>query len=438
MTDSNKKGFAGTIGDKVETAAYFLGISLYEAGVKLASGFNEKAKLMCRGRRNLLSEGLKKYDFSGYPIWIHCASLGEFEQARPLIERLKAERPDIKVVVTFFSPSGYEVRKNYPLADAVLYLPFDTPGKASAFLRMVNPRLAVFTKYEIWRGYLRALQDLQVPALLISANFRANQLFFKKRGRWYADWLRMFIRIFVQTPESKRLLEGIGITDVEVAGDTRFDRVARICSEAAPVPVLDAFVGRKGSPEHTAPVFIAGSSWPADEAVYADWLNARNFVKAIIAPHEFDAARLVKLKELFNGEAVLKSEAEADPELLKKARVVIIDCFGILSSAYAYGDVAYVGGGFGVGIHNINEAAAFSIPVLYGPNHSKFVEAEELKTLGGGLAVSGKDGFGKIADKLFFDPAERERRGRWAGEYILEKTGATDKIWNFLVENSLL
>lgn len=419
----------------LEPLAYGAGLSLYGAGIAVASLFNEKAAKLARGQRETWDRLRRELPAGSRPVWVHCASLGEFEQGRPLIERIRAERPDVKILLTFFSPSGYEIRKNYAGADVVCYLPLDRPGAAARFLDIVNPRLAVFVKYELWRGYLKELNRRSVPSLLISANFRADQRFFRKSGSWYAQWLRWLTHIYVQTPESSRLLAGIGIENVTVAGDTRFDRVADIRKAAERIDVLDRFAGRKGEEGHSRPVFIAGSSWPADEEVYAGWLASHPTVKAVIAPHEFDSPRLAKLKTLFGSESVLKSEAEVNPELLDKARILIMDCFGLLSSAYAYADVAYVGGGFGVGIHNINEAAAFGIPVIFGPNHSKFVEAEELKVLGGGFSVSGEEGFRQIADKLLFDSAEREKRGHWAGEYIEEKIGATEKIWKDIASN---
>ncbi len=413
----------------LEPFCYGVGLTGYRAAISIASLFNEKARLLARGQREVWRRLRSELPSGSSPVWVHCASLGEFEQGRPLIERLRAERPDIKILLTFFSPSGYEIRKNYAGADLVCYLPLDTPGAASRFLDIANPRLAIFVKYELWRNYLKGLHKRGIPSYLISANFRADQPFFRKSGSWYAGWLRWLKHIYVQTHESRRLLAGIGIENVTVAGDTRFDRVADIKKAAKEVDVLERFVGRKGAPDHTSTVFIAGSSWPADEEIYAEWLNTRKDVKVIIAPHEFDASRLAKLKMLFGEGCVLKSEVEADPSLLKNARILIMDCFGLLSSAYAYADIAYVGGGFGVGIHNINEAAAFAIPVLFGPNHSKFVEAEELKTLGGGICVNGKDSFSTTADRLLYDISDREQRGRWAGEYIEEKTGATDIIW---------
>lgn len=411
----------------LERPLYSAGISAYALGVRLAGIRNRKARLLSRGQHDVWEQLRRHIKPTARYIWIHAASLGEFEQGRPLIERLKRDNPEYRIVLTFFSPSGYEVRKNYNGADCVCYLPFDTPGNVRRFLYTVNPEKAIFVKYEFWRNYLQELYRRQIPAYLISAVFRPDQKFFRKATGWYAAWLRWFTRIYVQNEESRRLLAGIGIDNVDVCGDTRFDRVANIRDEHKEIPLLERFT-RHSRPGHM-PVMMAGSSWPADEDVYVGWFDAHPAFRLVIAPHEFDAERLGKLKARFSNGCVLMSEAEKDPAVLDDAQVLVIDCFGLLSSAYAYCDVAYVGGGFGAGLHNINEAAVYDVPVIYGPNHEKFIEAKEMATLGGGLPVSGKEGFGRWADRLMYDKVEREKRGRWAGEYIREKIGATDKIY---------
>lgn len=437
MTDrksSTRKRMADAGRRVLEPLGYGIGLPLYRLGIRIAALGGGKARLLNGGLNDswhILREGIAPE--GGY-IWIHCASLGEFEQGRTLIERLKTDQPEKKILLTFFSPSGYEVRKNYPLADLICYLPLDVPGAAARFLDIVRPSMAIFVKYELWRGYLKELSRRGIPSYLISALFRKDQAFFRKRSSWYAGWLRWLTHIYVQNEESRILLAGIGLENVTVAGDTRFDRVAHIRDSARRIDVLERFVGKKSDRKDKSPVFIAGSSWPADEAVYAPWLNEHKEVKAIIAPHEFDKARLNKLKQLFGGEgeAVLKSEMEQHPEAGKNARVLIIDCFGLLSSAYAYADIAYVGGGFGVGIHNINEAAAWGIPVIYGPNHHRFAEAEDLKANGGGIAVASARDFTGMAERLRLDTEERERRGKSAGNYISAMTGATDIIYHDL------
>lgn len=420
----------------IEPAVYTMGMSAYALGVRAAALSNGKAAKMTRGHADIWSLLTERIRRDEKYVWIHAASLGEFEQGRPLIELIRRERPDLKIILTFFSPSGYEVRKNYQGADIVCYLPFDTPRNVRKFLYLVNPEMAVFVKYEIWRNYLRELSRRNIPTYLISAHFREDQVFFRPSGTWYRSWLRWFTHIFVQDDNSRRLLSGIGISNVTVAGDTRFDRVADIRSAARDIPLLDSFAGKRESESHKGFVMIAGSSWPEDEAVYAPWVKSHDDVRLILAPHEFDPKRLDALKQLFGPSAVLMSEAESDPSVIDNARVFIIDCFGLLSSAYAYADIAYVGGGFGAGIHNLNEAAAFGIPVIYGPNHAKFVEALDLKTLGGGIAVSGKERFAQIADRMLYDSVERLKRGKWAEEYISEKIGATRKIHDMIFSNN--
>jgi 3-deoxy-D-manno-octulosonic-acid transferase len=412
----------------LEEPLYSAGISAYRMGVKVVSSRNEKAKKLDEGQKEIW----RRLDASISPgdryIWVHAASLGEFEQGRPLIEKIKSRHPELKVLLTFFSPSGYEVRKDYKGADCVCYLPFDTPRRVRRFLYKVNPEVAIFVKYEFWRNYLHELWRRQIPTYLISAVFRPDQFFFKKRSAWYGHWLKWYTRIFVQDERSRELLSKIGVRNVDVTGDTRFDRVTDILNARKVIPELDSFVGRKGDAGRAPMVMMFGSSWPADEAVYGEWLRGRKEVKAIIAPHEFDASRLETLKALIPGEVVLMSELKDNPGAAEGKRVLVMDCFGLLSSAYAYADAAYIGGGFGVSIHNINEAAVYGIPVMFGPENSKFIEAQELKTLGGGIEVVSAESFTRNADRLLYDKAERDKRGRWAGEYIQEKIGSTDKI----------
>lgn len=414
----------------LEQPLYSLGISAYRVGVNVASLKNPKARKLVEGHKDIYDRIDEKLKPGDRVIWIHAASLGEFEQGRPVMEKIKAMNPEIKILLTFFSPSGYEVRKDYEGADCVCYLPFDTPRRVRKFLYKVNPEIAIFVKYEFWRNYLHELWRRQIPAYLISALFRPNQKFFKKRSAWYGHWLKWFTYIFVQDERSRQLLEGIRVRNVDVAGDTRFDRVTDIMNARKDIPELNAFVGRKGEPGRHPFVIMFGSSWPADEAVYGQWLRDNKEVKAVIAPHEFDAERLAKLKEIVPDEVVLLSEMKDNPEAAAGKRVLVVDCFGLLSSAYAYADVAYVGGGFGVSIHNINEAAVYGIPVVFGPENQKFLEAGELKECGGGVEVDGKESFERLADRLHHDPKELSRRGKLAGDYIQSKIGATEKILN--------
>lgn len=412
----------------LEKPLYSGAISLFGVGVRIAGIRGRKASLLSRGQRDVWRRLDEYVDPSARYVWIHAASLGEFEQGRPIMEKLRREKPEYKILLTFFSPSGYEVRKNYAGADCVCYLPFDTPGRVRRFIDKVNPEIAIFVKYEFWRNYLHELWRRQIPTYLVSAVFRPDQAFFKRSHAWYALWLRWYTRIFVQDERSRELLSTIGITNVDVCGDTRFDRVAAIRETSRKIPLLESFT-RAGAPD--APVvMMAGSSWPQDEAVYSEWFNTHPGIKLVVAPHEFDNARLQSLKKLFVNGAVLLSEAQEDPSLLAGKQVLIIDCFGLLSSAYAYCDVAYVGGGFGAGLHNINEAAVYDIPVIYGPNHSKFIEAGEMAASGGGFPIDSRGKFEEIADTLFYDESERKRTGRCAGDYIRSKIGATDMIFS--------
>lgn len=416
----------------LEAPLYSAGIALYRFGVRVAGLGNDKARKLDRGQRETYSRIRHHLHPDDRVIWIHAASLGEFEQGRPLIERIKRERPEYKVLLTFFSPSGFEVRKDYPLADCVCYLPFDTPYRVHKFIKEIRPEKAIFVKYEIWRNYLHELYKHQIPTYLISAVFRPSQPFFRKIGVWYGLWLKWYTRIFVQDERSRELLQSINVTNVEVAGDTRFDRVTDIKAARREIPELKRFT-RCSDPKRPL-TMMAGSSWPQDEDVYADWVNANPEVKVVIAPHEFNTERLEKLSARFRHGAVLMSEARLKPEILDDAQVLIMDCFGLLSSAYAYCDFAYVGGGFGAGLHNINEAAVYGVPVIYGPNHQKFIEANEMSDLGGGLPVESADDFRKWADRLVHDPQELDRRGKWAADYIQSKIGATDKVFNAIFQ----
>lgn len=422
---------------------YDLGIHLYRMGIRLAGkAGNRKAALLDSGMKNtfplLKSSAVSKTDGN---IWIHAASLGEFEQGRPLIEALRRNHPEKKIILSFFSPSGYEVRKNYAGADVVCYLPADTPGNVRKFLDIVNPEIAIFVKYEFWLNYLAELRRRGIRTYLISGIFRRDQLFFKPWGSFYRKALKAFTEIYVQNEESQRLLNTIGITDVKVAGDTRFDRVTDIMRCVHPIPILDKFCqsaravqsDKAGSSDHPL-IFMVGSSWPEDEKIYADWLRKATSddslnIKGVIAPHEFDKSRLQRLLDFFGDTAILLSEAEKDPDRIANSRILIIDCFGLLASAYSYADVAFVGGGFGAGLHNINEAAVYGVPVFYGPNNHKFIEAQEMKSIGGGLEVISKEDFEEKIRRLCSSPQEIKSLGQRSAAYIKSKLGATDIIY---------
>ena len=408
---------------------YNLGIRLYAAGVRIASLRNRKARLLIQGQRQSPAAVAAAKAGGGEArwVWVHAASLGEFEQGRPLIERIRSERPELKVLLTFFSPSGYEVRRNYPGADAVCYLPFDTPRAARRFVEAVRPVAAVFVKYEFWGNYLEALHAAGVPTYIISAIFRPGQPFFKPWGGMFRRMLRMFTRIFVQDEASRRLLAGIGIDNVTVAGDTRFDRVTDIVRSMPPMPLIDDFAS--GADD----MIVAGSSWPADEDLLIPWLHDHPEVKSIFAPHEFDPARLEALRRrLGAGSTRLLSEIEAHPGEVAAARHIIVDSFGKLAAIYGKATLAYVGGGFGVGIHNLNEAAVHGIPVVFGPRHGKFKEAADLIACGGGFAVDSAAGLNHALSLLPGPEGRpaRTRAGEAAGAYIKHSIGATDLIFN--------
>lgn len=402
---------------------YSAGIYVYAGGVKLASLRHPKARKMVAGHREVFTRLKQAVDSWREPVvWLHAASLGEFEQGRPLLEMLRREHPEKRIVLSFFSPSGYEVRKDWKGADAVVYLPFDTPRNVRRFLDIIRPEKAIFVKYEFWRNYLYALWNRNVPTYLISAVFRKDQAFFRRSSAWYRQWLKLYSHIYVQDEGSCALLARYGIENVTVAGDTRFDRVTDIMRQRREIPLLERF--RRAGGER--PVIMAGSSWPEDEKVYAGWVNGHD-VRLVIAPHEFDEVRICRLKELFPG-AVTYTDAERDPQLVDGAKVLVMNCFGLLSSAYTYADIAYVGGGFGAGLHNINEAAVYGIPVIYGPNNRKFIEARELREAGGGFEVTDASTFARTADSLL-DSETCRTAGEKASAYIRSKLGATDRIF---------
>ncbi|MCC8119979.1 MAG: 3-deoxy-D-manno-octulosonic acid transferase [Bacteroidales bacterium] len=416
---------------------YNTGIRLYTLAVKIAALRNPKAKKMISGRRNVnscLKRLKRELDIEGFDIWVHTSSLGEFEQARPMIERIREEKPDKKMLLTFFSPSGYEVRKNYDKVDAVAYLPFDTPHRVKRFLNVVNPGMAIFVKYEFWGNYLQQLHKRNVPIISIDAIFRPGQRFFNKFGSMFRDMLRCFDHMFVQDERSRELLKGIGLENVTVTGDTRFDRVTDIMKQTVQFPAIEQWIAqeKKAGAKH---VLIAGSSWQPDEECYANYLNGHPNLLAIVAPHEFNEIRLARLQNSFTGQSVLYSEVEKMGAVPAGTQVVIIDSFGKLSSLYRYGDLAIIGGGFGAGIHNINEAAVYGMPVLFGPKHEKFKEASDLIECGGAFEYDGEKKLWKTLDRLLSSKGSERRlsqAGKAAGKYIKDNLGATERIYQYL------
>lgn len=404
--------------------AYNLGIKAYRAAVRLASLRSQKARLMLAGQDSTFQLLREKLNPAHRYIWIHASSLGEFEQGRPLIERIKKENPDARIVLSFFSPSGYEVRKHYPLADVVCYLPFDLPAEVNTFLNLVNPSMAIFVKYEFWGNYLSELRRRNIPTYLISAIFRDSQIFFRPWGGMFRDMLKCYTRIFVQNEESRQLLKAIDVDNVEVAGDTRFDRVADVRAAAKEFPVIAAFV------ENAKFTLVMGSSWPHDEDIVIPYFNAHPNMKLIIAPHEFDRARLNAIMSNIHRKTGLYSATNDDHAA--DMDCLIIDSFGILSSLYRYGQMAYVGGGFGAGIHNVNEAAVYGIPVAFGPKFGKFAEAHDLIAIGGGFCVHNQQEFTDLMNKMLSNSDVRSIAGNIAGKYISTHIGATNRIYQEL------
>ena len=409
---------------------YNFAIYFYLLGVAIASLFNEKVRKMWRGERAAFDVLKQKVDPEAKYVWFHAASLGEFEQGRPIMERLRSEHPEYKILLTFFSPSGYEVRKNYEGADIICYLPLDTPINAIRFLRLVRPVMAFFIKYEFWYNYLHILKYRKVPTYSVSSIFRPEQVFFKWYAKKYAGVLRCITHFFVQNEQSRELLEKIGITEVTISGDTRFDRVLQIKEQSKRLPLVEAFKNKKQTVEEAYKqeykVFVAGSSWPPDEDIFIRFFNEHPEWKLIIAPHVIGNDHLQQIMSKLNRKTVRYTEAT--PETAAEAQCMIIDCFGLLSSIYHYGEVAYVGGGFGVGIHNVLEAAVWNVPVFFGPNNKRFQEAQQLLASGGAVEITDYNSFDSAMTRFMNDDKWLKECGSKAGEYVKSKAGATDIV----------
>ena len=404
---------------------YNIVIFLYLCGVAILSLFNEKVRKMWRGEREAIRTIKEKIDPNAQYVWFHAASLGEFEQGRPLMEQLRREHPEYKILLTFFSPSGYEVRKNYEGADIICYLPLDTILNARRFLRTIRPVMAFFIKYEFWYNYLHILRHRGVPVYSVSSIFRPGQVFFRWYGKQYSRVLKCFTHFFVQNEQSRELLKTLGITDVEVVGDTRFDRVLQIKAAAKQLPIVEQFKGNNKC-------FIAGSSWQPDEEIFIPWLNEHQDWKVVIAPHVIGEDHLQQIEHMLEGRKVVRYSTiegqKPSANTIESADVLIIDCFGLLSSIYHYADVTYVGGGFGVGIHNTLEAAVWDVPVFFGPNNQRFQEAQGLKNCGGGLEIGNADDFRRYMQGFEEHPELMKELGEKAGAYVASLSGATDKI----------
>ena len=399
---------------------YSLGIYLMALGVRVAALFKEKLRKMVQGHRATW-QMLRALGGKDTYVWFHAASLGEFEQGRPLMERLRREHPEKKILLTFFSPSGYEVRKNYDGADLVCYLPFDTPLNARRFVKLARPEAAFFIKYEFWRNYIEVLYKRGIPCYSVSSIFRENQIFFRPYGRGYARCLSRMTHLFVQNETSRRLLEGIGVTNVDVVGDTRFDRVLDIRNAAKPLPLAERFAG-------CWKVLVAGSSWPQDEEIIIPYFNKHPNLKLVLAPHVVSEEHLQAIERQLARPALRYSKAT--PKAVAEVDCLIIDCYGLLSSIYRYASMAYVGGGFGVGIHNVPEAAVYGIPVIIGPNNKKFREAQALLRCGGCKEIAGAADFEQLMDAWLSDKEALATAGKAAGSYIADNAGAADRIFS--------
>ncbi|MBQ3243527.1 MAG: 3-deoxy-D-manno-octulosonic acid transferase [Bacteroidaceae bacterium] len=404
---------------------YTFGIYIYIAFVRLAALFgHKKAKQMLEGHKEIFDTLKKNIVPDTDYVWFHASSLGEFEQGRPMIEKLRAEHPEYRVVLTFFSPSGYRPARNYQQADIVCYLPFDTKRNVKRFIDLVNPKMVFFIKYEFWMNFLDELSNRKIKTYSVSSIFRKEQTFFKPWGGRYRLALHSFDHLFVQNERSRDLLKDINVTNVSVVGDTRFDRVIKILEQERQLPLVEAFA--KGDRK----LFVVGSSWGEDEAVYMPYFNRHKEWKLIIASHEVNDERIKKIEELYEGKCVRYTKA--DMEAVRNADCLIVDCFGLLSSIYRFGDIAYVGGGFGVGIHNVLEAAVYGIPVFFGPNNRKFQEAQALKECGGGLEIASTIAFEEKMDAFAADAALLDKAGKAAGDYVSSNSGATGKIFKEL------
>lgn len=400
---------------------YNLVIYLYVSAVRLAALFNKKVSAMVKGEKDAFSVLQRRMDPKAKYIWFHAASLGEFEQGRPLIEEIRKRYPEYKILQTFFSPSGYEVRKDYKGADVVCYLPLDTPAHARRFVEMAHPCMAFFVKYEFWKNYLTELERRRIPVYSVSSIFRPGQLFFRWYGGTYRRILKCFTHLFVQNQESVELLKRIGITNTTIVGDTRFDRVLEICRQARELPMVELFKGENLT-------MVAGSSWAPDEDIFIPYFNEHPDMKLIIAPHVISETHIEEIIHKLRRPVVRYSQITEDKA--RQADCMIIDCFGLLSSIYRYGEIAYIGGGFGVGIHNTLEAAVYGIPVIFGPNNQKFMEAQGLKQAQGGFEIHSPADFNPLMDKFRTDYGFLDKSGKKAGNYVRNNAGALEKIMN--------
>lgn len=404
------------------TILYLLGIRIFYILVLIASPFNSKAKLWLQGRKRIFTSLKSAIKANDKIFWIHCASLGEFEQGRPLIEALKSEYPQHKILLTFYSPSGYEIRKNYEHADYVYYLPLDTPLNAKRFVEIVKPQAVFFVKYEFWYFILREIHKKNIPLYLVSGIFRKNQRFFKPGGVKSRKMLNWFTHFFVQNKESEKLLQSIHIDNVTVAGDTRFDRVYDITQKAKSLPLIESFAKDQL-------VLIAGSSWKPDEDLLLKYFKESSYsFKLIVAPHEIHKENIARIEKAVSDSKSVLRFSETNKTNIKNADLLIIDSIGILSSVYKYGNIAYIGGGFGKGIHNILEAATFGLPIVFGPNYLKFKEAVDLIKLKGAFSIKNYEELNSILDSFLGDLEKIKQAGKISSQYTNQNRGATEQI----------
>ena len=393
---------------------YILGIETYSLLIWIFSFFNQKASLFIAGRKQIFRNIAAKVNPNDQNIWFHFASLGEFEQGRPVFEKIKALKPEKKIIITFFSPSGYEIRKNYALADAIFYLPIDTRRNAQKFIDLIKPEMAIFTKYEFWYFYFAELQKNNIPLYLISGIFRLNQVFFKSYGRFYRNILKSVTHFFVQNKESEKLLKSIGLNTISISGDTRFDRVYENAIQPKQIPIIEDFC--KGTK-----TIICGSTWPEDEKLIAELASKQQDWKFIIAPHEVDENHIQNIEKLFTNSTRFSKLNIDNPQ---ETKILIIDNIGMLSSLYQYGKLAYIGGGFGAGIHNTLEAAAFGLPVIFGPKYEKFQEAKDLIKIDAAKSISTQNELAAAFEYF----VTNEKSSAAAQNYVLENKGATALI----------
>jgi len=395
---------------------YNIGIQLYGLIIYLISPFHTKALFFVKGRKDIFKRIAIQIDPSQHHIWFHFASLGEFEQGRPVLEKIKKLHPGKRIIITFFSPSGYEIRKDYPIAEGVFYLPLDTENNAIKFISAINPEIAIFTKYEYWYHYFKVLNTRNIPLFIISGIFRTDQVYFKWYGFFNRKILSFVKHFFVQNEESKALLNSINLQNVTLSGDTRFDRVSENAKAPKSFPLVENFCSNY-------PAFIAGSTWPPDEHLITKLIANHAGWKFIIAPHEVDKEHITNLQQLFPGSVKYSELRHAAP-----SQILIIDNIGLLSSLYQYGNIAYIGGGFGTGIHNTLEAAAFGIPVIFGPKYEKFQEAKDLIISGAAISVQSEE---ELINA--FESFKSNNTGETAKKYVAAKTGSTDQIVNYLL-----